>query len=345
MYCVVIASIAAGTFVQFCIFSKWSPTTLGAMSHAAVGFAYLLYFTRETWLEWEFNYPALDSILLLLSGILLGFGCHTCGGLADNCGTISTKYLGDLTAGLGIAIILATSRGSESYFRLFLAACNILTLTFIHAASRKETNAAPPPNGETPQTDEYDSTYQEYQDPIPMRFLDVLQIPSLVGLAIALGLSEIAHMLLYFWLPTILCMTYDPVTANALAATYSIGMLVGASGLVRFGNARTTLIACRALLLLPLIAASLTEFGIHLLLIIIFLPLSGLLEARYVPHHRRLTTAMLCFQRQESASDYCRGRTGSYYVFPRPSVARNRKIDGACLAVGYGSHGRSANAA
>jgi OPA family glycerol-3-phosphate transporter-like MFS transporter 1/2 len=45
--------------------------------------------------------------------------------------------------------------------------------------------------------------------------------------ALAFGFFKLTNYVLFFWLPFFLGKTFDPVTANLIAALYSVGMMPG----------------------------------------------------------------------------------------------------------------------
>jgi sugar phosphate permease len=86
----------------------------------------------------------------------------------------------------------------------------------------------------------------EDSDPPPISYANALRIPMVARYAFAFGLFKLTDYVLFFWLPFFLGKTFDPVTANLIAALYSVGMMPG--GIIAgylsdiFGGRRATVI-------------------------------------------------------------------------------------------------------
>merc|ERR1712038_2080688 len=63
--------------------------------------------------------------------------------------------------------------------------------------------------------------------PAPITYANALRIPMVAQYAIAFGFFKLTNYVLFFWLPYFLGKTFDPVTANLIAALYSVGMMPG----------------------------------------------------------------------------------------------------------------------
>ncbi len=61
----------------------------------------------------------------------------------------------------------------------------------------------------------------------PISFKDAICIPMVAQYAIAFGFFKLTNYVLFFWLPYFLGKEFDPVTANLIAALYSVGMMPG----------------------------------------------------------------------------------------------------------------------
>ena len=86
-------------------------------------------------------------------------------------------------------------------------------------------------------------------------FFDALMIPNVLAYAVAFGFFKLINYVLFFWLPFFLNTHFDSVTANLIAALYSLGMMPGGIivGKVSdiFGGRRATVIAVFMLFLVP----------------------------------------------------------------------------------------------
>ena len=70
-------------------------------------------------------------------------------------------------------------------------------------------------------------TIEEDTGPAPIGFMQALQIPMVAQYALAYGFCKLINYVLFFWLPYFLGKSFDPVTANLIAALYSVGMMPG----------------------------------------------------------------------------------------------------------------------
>jgi MFS transporter, OPA family, solute carrier family 37 (glycerol-3-phosphate transporter), member 1/2 len=70
-------------------------------------------------------------------------------------------------------------------------------------------------------------TMAEDHGPAPITYLAALSIPMVAQYSIAFGFFKLTNYVLFFWLPYFLGKTFDPVTANLIAALYSVGMMPG----------------------------------------------------------------------------------------------------------------------
>merc|ERR1712238_515445 len=58
-------------------------------------------------------------------------------------------------------------------------------------------------------------------------YAGALRIPMVAQYAVAFGFFKLTNYVLFFWLPYFLGKHFDPVTANLIAALYSVGMMPG----------------------------------------------------------------------------------------------------------------------
>lgn len=63
--------------------------------------------------------------------------------------------------------------------------------------------------------------------PAPISYAAALGIPMVAQYAFAFGFFKLTNYVLFFWLPYFLGKNFDPVTANLIAALYSVGMMPG----------------------------------------------------------------------------------------------------------------------
>lgn len=167
------------------------------------------------------------------------FGCWTC-----------HQYCGDITAALCTAAVL--NAGYAYWWALFIPAVTnflwgFLTITLVadpvdagiitdDVRLRMEQNAAKAAKGEV--VDE--------AGPAPISYAGALRIPMVAQYAFAFGFFKLTNYVLFFWLPYFLGKHFDPVTANLIAALYSVGMMPGGIivGVVSdwFGGRRATVI-------------------------------------------------------------------------------------------------------
>jgi len=83
--------------------------------------------------------------------------------------------------------------------------------------------------------------------PKPITFVNALKIPMVANYCLSFGFFKLTNYVLFFWLPFFLEKNFDPVTANLIAALYSVGMMPGGIivGVVSdlFGGRRTAVIS------------------------------------------------------------------------------------------------------
>lgn len=148
------------------------------------------------------------------------FGCWTC-----------HQYMGDITAALCTAWVLGMGF-HYSYALLIPAVANLawafITLKLIpdpaevgiitdEVRIRQEKLAAARAQGL--QVDD--------SGPPPISYAAAFKIPMVAQYAFAFGFFKLTNYVLFFWLPYFLGKNFDPVTANLIAALYSVGMMPG----------------------------------------------------------------------------------------------------------------------
>ena len=67
----------------------------------------------------------------------------------------------------------------------------------------------------------------EDEGPKPISYAAAIRIPMVAQYAVAFGFFKLTNYVLFFWLPYFLGKNFDPVTANLIAACYSVGMMPG----------------------------------------------------------------------------------------------------------------------
>jgi len=118
----------------------------------------------------------------------------------------------------------------------------------------------------------------DFQDegPTAISFAGALSIPMVPQYTIAFGFFKLIHLVLYFWLPYFLGHSFDPSTANLIAAVYSIGNIPGSItiGYVSdlLGGRRASVIGVFMsflIVILSIFSQKSEEFGATALLIIL----------------------------------------------------------------------------
>lgn len=116
------------------------------------------------------------------------------------------------------------------------------------------------------------------EGPPPISYLDAIRIPMVAQYAIAFGFFKLTNYVLFFWLPYFLEKSFDQVTANLIAALYSVGMMPGGIivGVVSdlFGGRRATVIGvfmCGLLVFLGIFAQYSETLTTTPLLIMLFI--------------------------------------------------------------------------
>lgn len=160
------------------------------------------------------------------------------------------QYCGDITAQLTTAYVLQA--GYKYWWALLIPSVanffwGFLTMRLVpdpyeigiitdEVRERLEKNAAKAAAGET----------VDDSGPAPITYAGALRIPMVAQYAFAFGFFKLTNYVLFFWLPYFLGKHFDPVSANLIAALYSVGMMPGGIivGVVSdlFGGRRATVI-------------------------------------------------------------------------------------------------------
>uniref|UniRef100_A0A7S2N9V8 Major facilitator superfamily (MFS) profile domain-containing protein n=1 Tax=Haptolina brevifila TaxID=156173 RepID=A0A7S2N9V8_9EUKA len=113
-------------------------------------------------------------------------------------------------------------------------------------------------------------------------FMQALQIPNVIGYALAFGFFKFVNYAMFFWLPFFLSIHFDTQSANIISSLYSFGMMPGGVivGWVSdlFGGRRACVIAVFMTLLAPLLWVFAVFSGtMNPILLLVLLCLMGIL--------------------------------------------------------------------
>lgn len=285
---VFMATYAAGNIINGKLGDTFNPTTILAIGLFGSG-ACLFLINVALWFDFVGFNEALGNFFILAVYFLFGFfqatggpvGTAVMGNWFSDPDSIKSRgtifgfwtchqYCGDITAALCTAGVLGM--GWSYWWALLIPALTnfgwgALTLNLIadpyHVGIitpevkirlakyeiRKKEMAE---RGETIEAD---------TGPAPITYVGALAIPMVAQYAFAFGFFKLTNYVLFFWLPYFLGKTFDPVTANLIAALYSVGMMPGGIivGYVSdlFGGRRAVVIAtfmCALLLFLGIFA-------------------------------------------------------------------------------------------
>ena len=311
---VFMATYAAGNIINGKLGDTFNPTTILAIGLFGSG-ACLFLINVAIWFDFEGLSEALGNFFILAVYFLFGFFQATGGPVGtavmgnwfcdaasiQNRGTIfgfwtCHQYMGDITAALCTAWVLGA--GLVYWWALLIPALANVAWAFLTAqliadpfnvgiitpevrirqekleAKRKELAE----QGET-LTDE---------GPKPITYMAALQIPMVAQYAVAFGFFKLTNYVLFFWLPYFLGKTFDPVTANLIAALYSVGMMPGGIivGYVSdlFGGRRAVVIGVFMCTLIVFLAifARFSEEGMSPVALLAMLGCMGILVGGYV---------------------------------------------------------------
>lgn len=134
---------------------------------------------------------------------------------------------------------------------------------------------------------EQGQTMAEDEGPQPITFTGAIQIPMVAQYALAFGFFKLINYVLFFWLPYFLSKHFDDVTANLIAALYSVGMMPGGIIVGRvsdlFGGRRAVVIAVFMLCLVVFLAMfAAKSAAMSPIVLLIMLGLMGILVGGYV---------------------------------------------------------------
>ena len=265
---VFMGTYAIGNIISGKLGDTFSPTTVLAIGLFGSG-ACLFLMNVSLWFDFEGFSETLGNFFILGVYFLFGFFQSTGGPVGTAvmgnwfCDKESVKrrgiifglwtchqYCGDITAALCTAYVL--NAGYAYWWALLIPAITnfgwgFLTLRLVSdpvdmgiitddVRIQMEENAINAAAGE-----EVDDSGHA-----PISYAGALRIPMVAQYAFAFGFFKLTNYVLFFWLPYFLGKHFDPVTANLIAALYSVGMMPGGIivGVVSdlFGGRRATVI-------------------------------------------------------------------------------------------------------
>jgi MFS transporter, OPA family, solute carrier family 37 (glycerol-3-phosphate transporter), member 1/2 len=226
------------------------------------------------------------------------------------------QYMGDITAALCTAWVLgaglpywwallipAVSNGAWAFLTMQLVADPVnVGIETPELKIRRAKMEAQRLEGET----------VDDKGPPPISYIDAIRIPMVAQYAVAFGffkvcmvlsllclrhcfistdlnfVSQLTNYVLFFWLPYFLGRTFDPVTANLIAALYSVGMMPGGIivGYVSdfFGGRRAVVIGVFMATLIVFLGffAKYSDAGMSPVMLLVMLGCMGILVGGYV---------------------------------------------------------------
>lgn len=285
---VFMATYAAGNIINGKLGDTFNPTTVLAIGLFGSGTC-LFFINVALWFDFVGFNEQLGNFFILGVYFLFGFFQATGGPVgtavmgnwfcdADSIkkrGTIfgfwtCHQYCGDITAALCTAWVLGI--GLPYWWALLLPAATnfgwaVLTLGLV--ADPYSVGIITPEvkirlakfEAKKKEMAEKGEAVEEDTGPAPIGFIQAFQIPMVANWAFAFGFFKLTNYVLFFWLPYFLGKSFDPVTANLIAALYSVGMMPGGIivGIVSdlFGGRRAVVIGtfmCTLIVFLALFA-------------------------------------------------------------------------------------------
>jgi len=246
------ATYAIGNIISGKLGDTFSPTTVLAIGLFGSG-ACLFLINVSLWFDFVGFSTTLGNFFILAVYFLFGFFQSTGGPVGTavmgnwfvdpasikNRGLIfglwtCHQYCGDITAALCTALVLGI--GLDYWWALFIPALTNIGWGFItmrlvadpydmgvitpevrERQAKLEAKRAQLTEGET----------LDESGPAPISYANALRIPMVAQYAFAFGFFKLVNYVLFFWLPYFLGKNFDPVTANLIAALYSVGMMPG----------------------------------------------------------------------------------------------------------------------
>ena len=306
---VFMATYAAGNIINGKLGDTFNPTTILAIGLFGSG-GCLFLINMAIWLDFEGISEALGNFFILGVYFLFGFFQATGGPVGTAvmgnwfCDPDSVKkrgtifgfwtchqYMGDITAQLCSAAVLGS--GVPYWWALTIPATANVLWAFLTAQLVADpiTMGIITPEVRIRQAKmeqkrkEMAEAGEHFEDtgPAPITYINAIKIPMVAQYAIAFGFFKLTNYVLFFWLPYFLGKSFDPVTANLIAALYSVGMMPGGIivGYVSdfFGGRRAVVIGvfmCSLMVFLAVFAAK-SEGGLHPIAMLVMLACMGIL--------------------------------------------------------------------
>jgi len=251
---VFMATYAAGNIINGKLGDTFNPTTILAIGLLGSGIC-LFFINIALWFDFEGMSTAFGNLFILSVYFLFGFFQATGGPVGTavmgnwfcdaesvkNRGTIfgfwtCHQYMGDITAALCTAWVLGM--GLSWWYAILIPAVTNVAWAFLTAtlvADPVSVGIVTPElrirqaqqEAKRKQNMETGETSNDTEGPKPITYMAALQIPMVAQYAVAFGFFKLTNYVLFFWLPYFLGKTFDPVTANLIAALYSVGMMPG----------------------------------------------------------------------------------------------------------------------
>lgn len=297
---------AIGNIISGKLGDTFRPTTILAIGLFGSG-ACLFLINVAIWFDFETYSVALGNLFMLSCYFLFGFFQSTGGPVGTAvmgnwfCDPDSLKnrglifglwtchqYCGDITSQLVSAAVLGA--GWSYWWALFIpAVANVLwgfltvrlipdpyEMGIITDEVRKRHEKLAAKRAELEKNGGESDIVDE--GPPPISYADAIRIPMVAQYAIAFGFFKLTNYVLFFWLPYFLGKSFDPVTANLIAALYSVGMMPGGIivGIVSdaFGGRRAVVIGtfmCCLLVFLAIFANYSETLTVVPLLVMLFI--------------------------------------------------------------------------
>jgi len=251
---VFMATYAAGNIINGKLGDTFNPTTILAIG--LFGSAACLFLIDVLiWLGVEHYSEVLGNVFMLAIYFVFGFFQATGGPVGTAVmgnwfcdeesvrkrGTIfgfwtCHQYMGDITAALCTAWVLGA--GLTYWWALLIPSIANFCWAFLTArlvADPYNIGIITPEvrirqaklDAKRKEMAEQGHAMAEDEGPKPISYVGALKIPMVAQYAIAFGFFKLTNYVLFFWLPYFLGKAFDPVTANLIAALYSVGMMPG----------------------------------------------------------------------------------------------------------------------
>jgi MFS transporter, OPA family, solute carrier family 37 (glycerol-3-phosphate transporter), member 1/2 len=248
------ATYAAGNVINGKLGDTFNPTTVLAIGLFGSG-ACLFLINVALWFDFVGFSQTLGNLFILSVYFLFGFFQATGGPVGTavmgnwfcdpesvkNRGTIfgfwtCHQYMGDITAALCTAWVLGI--GLPYWWALLIPALTNLAWGFMTmqlVADPAYVGIITPDvkirlekqDAKRKEMAERGEAMEESDGPAPISYMAAFAIPMVAQYAFAFGFFKLTNYVLFFWLPYFLGKTFDPVTANLIAALYSVGMMPG----------------------------------------------------------------------------------------------------------------------